>query len=212
MEFTKAIEIAEKYLRDFVLYLVHFFRGKDAEYEQEIAFDDVNRSIFFGIVSAVIGAYFWDLFIVQKTELDGNVWSILAESLIEWFSLGIMLYFIMKVFGIRVNIILPILSVFRVFSVSRLVAVYAAYLINSLLSAFSGIEEYIVVASALPITAAYAVQVLMLWMYFWRETADYIKLESLRIRVRLATFVFLCIATLIAIIPYSEYLANYVFM
>lgn len=210
MDFSKTIELSEKYLREFVLYLVSFFRGREEEHDDNLALNDMNRSVLFAIMSAVLGAYLWDVLILEKHGVDEDIGVILAETLMRWLSLGLVLYFLMRVLGVKVHIILPILAVFRVFAISRIAGVYAAYLVDSLLYGAPIIEQTNRAAISAPFAIAYVVQLMILWVYFWRETAGFVQEGDAVGRRYLATFLFLVVVTIVVLIPISEYMCNFV--
>jgi len=212
MDFGKAVELAEKYVREFVLYILFFFRGRETEEEEDVlALSDMNRSMVFAIMSAILGAYLWQVLVIDLPKFEDDIGIVLAKAMMRWLTLGLVLYFLMRLFGIRVHIIVPILSVFRVFSVSRIAGVGAAYVMSGLVYAFQLNFWLGEVVNAFPFVTAYAVQFFIIWIYFWRETADYGGQEGFVLRRFLATLFFILIATAVVLIPISEYLTNFVF-
>ena len=210
VEFGKAVELGEKYLREFVLYIVFFFRGRESVEEEDVlALSDMNRSILFAILSVILSAYLWDILVIAKADFDDDVIRVIATSLMRWLSLGVLLYSLMRMFGVRVHALIPILSVFRVFSISRLVGVFSAYVMSGLLSVANAEKIIGEGAIAGPFVTAYVVQIAIVIFYFWRETADYGDLDGPNWRRTLATLLFVIIATIVVMIPLAEYLMNY---
>jgi len=208
MDIGKAIEMAETYLREFILYLVSFFHRSDKADDQEIVFTDLHRSVVFAIVSAVVGAYMWERYINSQAGLTQDITGILADNMLRWLSLGITLFALLRLCRVRVQILVPILAVLKVFSVAHIVAIYVAYLVGSVVEKVPALERTFPMTPASPIAAAYGVELLILWFYFWRETRQFAPVGSTRTGRILATFLFLCLVSVIVLILISEYFCN----
>lgn len=59
MDIDRAIAMAEKYLREFILFLISFFWRGNQTTEKDPLFEDLHRSVLFSIISALLGSYLW---------------------------------------------------------------------------------------------------------------------------------------------------------
>src|SRR5688572_4059738 len=137
MDADRFIALAEKYLREFILYLVSFFWKRGDGSEEDKVFDDLNRSVVFAVFSAIIGAFLWDRYILGLSGRSADLLGLLADNLLRWMSLGLVLYLLMRATLLKVHILPPILSVLKVFSVAHVVAIYSAYVFINVLSVFA---------------------------------------------------------------------------
>lgn len=227
MDFGRAVELAEKYLREFVVFFVAFLTRSEVK-EDDLALDEMQQGIVFAIMSAILSAYLWYALVTQPLSeivaqggdgtdqvirdaveksgaLDLDFTLILTQSLLSWFTLGVFFALLLRAFGVGFRISEPFLIVFRLFAISRLVGVYAGYVTLNLFEWFPSVQLEYSHSLMWPIIAGYLVQDLVVWIYIWWD-ARRLSVSSSRIRTNLAVLVFLVITTIVGLIPLNDYI------
>ncbi|MFM6830922.1 MAG: hypothetical protein ACKOVA_11420 [Novosphingobium sp.] len=172
MDVDKTIALTEKYLREFILFLLSFFTNRSAGELDDYAYEDVNRSVMFSILSAGLGAYMWDRYILRLSGKQADMIGLLTDNLLRWASIGLVLYLVFRAFRVRVPIIAPVLSALKVYAVSHVVAIYSAYVIINILWVFTADQDYAATAQSNAFKLSYLIQLLLLLSYFPREIAS----------------------------------------
>lgn len=205
MDLDKIVALTEKYLREFILYIVSFFwKPNNGQHENPI-FDDLNRSVIFAIISAIVGSYLWNRYIVGGTGKSDDVIGLVVDNLLRWISLGLLLFGLLRLASIRLHILTPILSVLKIFSVAHVTAIYAAYVIIHTVGVFTVPNDFNRIAQNWSVVSAYVLEILILWTYFPRESGNYVIMGANKLRTWVVTILFLTIVTVVVAIPYSSY-------
>lgn len=203
MDIDKIVSFAEKYLREFILYIVSFFWKKGDEADDEKIFHDLNSGVIFAVFSAFVGAYLWNRHILHLSGKSDDLVGVLTDSLLRWISFGLVLYGLLRMVSVKVHILSPILSVLKVFSVAHLIAIYAAYLLIHTSWFFSTPSEFKRISENLSITAAYLIELLILWFYIPREIKAVDSGVSEPWRLNVAKYSFLLVITAVVLTPYA---------
>ena len=166
MEVDKVIEAVEKYLREFVLFLVEFFwhgRGSKARDPQ---IESLNRSMTFALLSAAMGAYLWDRhFGVGKSDTLG----ILVDDLLRWISLGVLLYGLLRLCRVHVHILIPVILVVKVFAVAHVLGIYVGYLAKSTANYVAPDCLTVTAIRRAGVVFGYGTELVILLLYLHRE-------------------------------------------
>ena len=168
MDVEKIIAALEKYLREFIVYLVTFFRPSvtDEIYDDH---ENYNKSVIFAIFSTAIGAYMWSRYILQEPNNTNDIVGLMIDSLLIWISFGILLFLIIRMFGREVPIVRTVITVVKVFSVAHVIGIYMAYIVlgaTVLLSTLECAEEH---STALSMACAYLIELAIIFIYMPRE-------------------------------------------
>lgn len=161
MDIDKMVVAFEKYLREFILYLLSFFRRTTGEDREAVDFDIVSKSAVFAILSAVLGSYLWNRHIAVPQGLGDCIAGRIAvtlenqvrleqcasllklrsqtfdlvgtavDYLLRWLSYGVVLYLILRLLKQKVSILGATLSVLKVFAVGTILSIYIAYLVTN---------------------------------------------------------------------------------
>ncbi|WP_426165157.1 hypothetical protein [Sandarakinorhabdus sp. DWP1-3-1] len=171
VEADKFINSVEKYVREFVLYLLSFFWGGRYDSENDPLLDSINKTFVFAIISATVGAYLWNRYIYGNSGTVHDLAALLTDTLLRWFSYGLLLFALLRAFRIRPHILLPMLAVFKVFSVAHVIAIFGSYLVKNTLWMFLHSSEYLQSGSRNAAIAAYLLQTTLIFLYMPREIA-----------------------------------------
>lgn len=171
MDFEKVIDSIEKYVREFILYLISFFWIGRSEDTSDTAFDTFNQTVIFSTLSTIAGAYLWGLYIYKDCSSINDLGSLVTDSVLKMLSYGLLLYGLMVAHRMRPHILVPVLAVLRVFSVAHIIAIFGAYLTKNLLWLLFRTSNYLESASTVAATVAYVVQAGILILYMPREIA-----------------------------------------
>lgn len=131
MDIDKVIDDVERYLAQFILYLVSFFRGQKA-LEQDSPPALENNVVIFSILSAVLGSYI--------TRRYGSGISLAGQGLLDatigellwWITLGVCLYVVMAAVKPRPPMMDCITVGLKVFPVAYVICAFIAYLVDNL--------------------------------------------------------------------------------
>lgn len=168
MDVEKIIAALEKYLREFIVYLVTFFRPTvtDEIYDDH---ENYNKSVIFAIFSTAIGAYMWSRYILQEPNNTKDILGLMIDSLLMWISYGILFFVIIRMFGREVPIVRTVISVVKVFSVAHVIGIYMAYIVLGATVLFSTLECAKEHSTALSMACAYLIELVILYVYMPRE-------------------------------------------
>lgn len=168
MDVEKVIAALEKYLREFIVYLVTFFRPTVTEeiYDDH---ENYNKSVIFAIFSTAIGAYMWSRYILQEPKNTKDIFGLMIDSLLMWVSFGILLFVIIRLFGREVPIVRTVISVVKVFSVAHVIGIYMAYIALGATVLFSTLDCAKEHSAATSMASAYLIELGILFIYMPRE-------------------------------------------
>lgn len=204
MDMDKAIVLTEKYLREFILFLMSFFVRSAASENEDSKYDDLNKSMVFSVLSAVLGSYLWNRYILRLSGKQADLIGLLTDNILRWASLGLVLFLLFRVLQARVPIIAPVLSVLKVFSVSHVVSIYAAYIVVSVLAVFVSEAEF-QTAQHNAFMTAYGLQLAMLWAYVPREVKAIAPVATAVWKRWTITVAFLLLASSVVVIKLATY-------
>lgn len=168
MDVEKVIAALEKYLREFIVYLVTFFRPSVTEeiYDDH---ENYNKSVIFAIFSTAIGAYMWSRYILQEPNNTKDIFGLMIDNLLMWVSFGILLFVIIRLFGREVPIVRTVISVVKVFSVAHVIGIYMAYITLGATVLFSTLDCAKEHSAATSMACAYLIELAILYIYMPRE-------------------------------------------
>lgn len=168
MDAEKVIAALEKYLREFIVYLVTFFRPTVTEeiYDDH---ENYNKSVIFAIFSTAIGAYMWSRYILQEPNNTKDIFGLMIDSMLMWVSFGILLFVIIRLFGREVPIVRTVISVVKVFSVAHVIGIYMAYITLGATVLFSTLDCAKEHSTATSMACAYLIELAILYIYMPRE-------------------------------------------
>lgn len=200
MDIDKIVTLTEKYLREFVLYIVSFFSGKGASAE-DTDFDDMNRSVIFALISGLVGSYLWNRYVAAQSGHVDDLIGVLTDNLVRWLTLGLVLFAILRMLRVATHILPPILSALKVLAVAHIIASFAGYLGIKILGFFAKPGHFDAAANA-SATIAYLIQLLVVWIYIPREISAICGMAPKWKRV-VASVAFAVMASLPTIIRYA---------
>lgn len=207
VEADKFINSVEKYVREFVLYLLSFFWAGKHDSEHDPLLDSINKTFVFAIISATVGAYLWNRYIYGNSGTVHDLAALLTDTLLRWFSYGLLLFALLRAFRIRPHILLPMLAVFKVFSVAHVIAIFGSYLVKNTLWMFLHSSEYLQSGSRNAAIAAYLMQTALIFIYMPREVAAITGSDAGRASRWTVTALFLLAVTLVAAANFLDPLA-----
>ena len=130
MDIDKIIDEVERYVSEFILYLVSFFTGRK-ESQPDTALPLENNVIVFSILSAILGSYITRRF-GQNTILAGDdLLSTAIAEILWWIALGVFLYTIMAIAKPRPHIMECITAVLKTLPVAYVICAFIAYVVFS---------------------------------------------------------------------------------
>jgi len=208
MEVDKFIGSIEKYVREFILYLLSFFWVSKSDGDTDPILESINKTFIFAILSAAAGAYLWNRYIYGNAGGVSDLAGLLTDTLLRWFAYGLFLYGLMLAGGMRPHVLLPILAVFKVFSVAHVVAIFASYITKNSLWMFSPNDEYLKFGASKAAQTAYILQAFLMFIYMPREIFSIATARARRLVTIVIVAVFLLTAGLISWANYLDPLAG----
>lgn len=208
MEADKIISSVEKYVREFILYLLSFFWSGRSDGDDDPIVEVANKTIIFSVISAAAGAYLWNRYIYGS---DGSVLSlagVITDSVLRWLSFGLFLYALMRLARFQPHILLPVLSVFKVFAVAHVVAIFGSYLAKNAFWMFLPRSDYLLFGPHRSAQVAYALQAVLMILYMPREISGILGATASRMAKLTITAVFLASIGFVAIANYLDPLSN----
>jgi len=125
VEASDLIDKIEKYLREFITYLLAFF---DRRARIQPA-SDINQTVMFGIISAGVGGYLWNRYIYHDTGSVADTAGLIVDKLLEWCIAGVFIFISLRLARFRTEIICAIMAAIRTMAAAQIVAVGAVYVI-----------------------------------------------------------------------------------
>ncbi len=200
MEVESIVSALEKYLREFIVYLVKFFRPS-TEGEVYDDHENYNKSVIFAIFSTAIGAYLWNRYIIHASTKSSDIFGIMVDNFLKWVSLGVLLYLVIKLLMRGVPIVKTVISVVKVFSVAHVIGIYMAYVALNAFWTFAPPEDFAANSTAISMSAAYLIELAILWIYLPREIRAIVGAETARWRRWAIDGVYLTLITIVMLIP-----------
>ena len=144
MDIDKIIESVETHLREFVLYLLSFFKSQS---DTDLGFDPesevFHKIVLFGILSAFFGTYISYWYIDSTRLLGQKLYDVVLEKGLFWLSLGLLLHFVFFILGARPKLMNSVIVILKVMPVAYVVAAYSAYLAENIIGFFAPTEKSI---------------------------------------------------------------------
>jgi len=207
MDVDGIVKSVETYLREFITFLASFFFPK-ARHQK---FDDANNTAVFAILSSVFGAYLWSHYIAHDSGGGEDLLGIVIDSLLRWFSLGVVLYVLLHAVKVDATFLHTVLGTVKVLSVAHIVAIYLGYMLATTIWFFLPQQS-----ANLAAYIAYGVEWVFVAVYLPREAVPAPEQPPVWWRVAIARFLFMVLLTLIIITPlairkdcYAYYSDNY---
>ncbi|WP_309623667.1 hypothetical protein [Novosphingobium sp.] len=168
MDVEKVIAALEKYLREFIVYLVTFFRPTVTEeiYDDH---ENYNKSVIFAIFSTAMGAFMWSRYILHEPNSAKDIFGLMVDNLLKWVSFGILLFVIVRLFRRSIPIVRTVIAVVKVFSVAHVIAIYLAYLAINFFWLWSEPACREVAEVSVGTITTYLIEMLFIWIYLPRE-------------------------------------------
>ena len=207
MEVEGIISALEKYLREFIVYLVTFFRPTISEeiYDDH---ENYNKSVVFAIFSTTIGAYMWSRYILHEQNNTKDIFGLMVDNLLKWVSFGILLYLIIRIFKKSIPIVGTVISVVKVFSVAHVIGIYMAYLAINTVWMFSSEQCEKDVAIQISSSWAYIIELGILWIYLPREVRAMVGPNVGRRKRWSIDIVFLTLLSILVLTPHVVWLSD----
>lgn len=200
MEVESIITALEKYLREFIVYLVKFFKPSvdDEVYDDH---ENYNKSVIFAIFSTAIGAYLWNRYIVAGGTTGSDIFGIMVDNFLKWISFGVLLFLTVKAFVRNVPIVRTVISVVKVFSVAHVIGIYMAYVSLNTLWIFTRPEDFAEMSVKVSVSAAYLIELAILAIYLPREVRQMVGPETARWRRWAIDGVYLTLIAILMLTP-----------
>lgn len=200
MEVENIISALEKYLREFIVYLVKFFRPSvDGEVYDD--HENYNKSVIFAIFSTAIGAYLWNRYIILASTKSSDIFGIMVDNFLKWVSFGVLLYLVIKPLVRTVPIVRTVISVVKVFSVAHVIGIYMAYVALNAFWLIARPEDFAANSTQISMSAAYVIELVILWFYLPREIRSIVGDGSARWRRWVIDGVYLTLISILMLIP-----------
>ena len=190
MDVDKAIAAVERYLRQFIAFIVSFIR-KDTETEEDALYADLNATVIFSIMGAFLGAYMWKRYIQFEShkEAASGLIEIAADSLLRWISLGLALFFVLFLFRIKSHVVTSVIALLKAYVVSHVLSVYVGYIVKSLFWIFvderNFTDDYAAFLAAL---TAWGLNVILVTIFVPREIGKLMP-DSATVAVRVSSII-----------------------
>ena len=207
MEVEGVIAALEKYLREFIVYLVTFFRPAAGEeiYDDH---ENYNKSVIFAIFSTTIGAYMWSRYILHEQNNTKDIFGLMVDNLLKWVSFGILLYLIMRIFTKAVPIVGTVISVVKVFSVAHVIGIYMAYVAINTIWMLSTEQCEKDLAMQISSSWAYVIELGILCIYLPREVRAMVGPKVGRGKRWSINIVFLTLLSILVLTPHIVWMAD----
>lgn len=200
MDVDGFVTALEKYLREFITHLMRFFRPSvdDEVYDDQ---EGYNKSVLFALFATAFGAYLWGRYIEGKKNKDIDIFGVMVDNLLEWISLGIVLFLVIRLFRMHAPIVKTAISVLKVFSVAHVVSIYAAYLSVNLIWFYRSEECYRLLAPTWSPTFAFAIQLALVLAYIPREVRELVGDDTARWRRIGVNALYLTLVAILVLTP-----------
>ncbi|AAK24808.1 hypothetical protein [Caulobacter vibrioides] len=131
MDFEKALSFAEKYSREYLLYLLDFFRRKRGDLRTDVEQPE-GKIVVYAMISASIGLFLSYKF-VSGVDLTAQAFFIeLFVKFAYWLAIALFLHLILLVTRAQAAFMTALLVTLTVMPVAYALGGYAAYLMNKL--------------------------------------------------------------------------------
>lgn len=131
MDLERALSFAEKYAREYLLYLLDFFRRKRSEPSTNVE-NPEGKIVIYALISASIGLFLSYKF-VAETDLTAQTFAIeLFVKFAYWLAIALFLHLLLVVMRSGVDFMTPLLVTLTVMPVAYALGGYAAYVMNKL--------------------------------------------------------------------------------
>jgi hypothetical protein len=201
MDVDKAIDAVEKYLREFLLFLISFFWRGDDSGDTDPRYDSLNKSMIFAMLSATMGSYLWTR---HFGGADDDVLGVLVDNVLRWISLGLLLYAILRLTGITVHILLPVIATVKVLSVAHVSAVYIGYIAVSCAWMFVTPAQRDTFLPMIGVCVSYAIDLIIPVLYLPKEIFSFIPTDTAsRTRRYIVNGLFLVILAIVILVRFQ---------
>lgn len=205
MKIDDIVNTVEKYLREFILYLLAFFwNGKPGDDPDPVT-NILNNNVTFAVLSSAVGSYIWGITISAPSKdlkIISDLGHTVASSLINWIALGLFLYALLHFLRIKIHILLPVIAVMRIFAVSHVISIFFGYLVVCIVK-FCAQEAHIPAATEFFLMiSSYSMELFLIYAFAPREFLQLIPNFPKRRIFSMAVFfvlVFIIIATPLAV-------------
>lgn len=207
MDVEGIISALEKYLREFIVYLVTFFRPtvKEEVYDDH---ENYNKSVIFAIFSTAMGAYMWSRYILEERENTKDIFGLMVDNLLKWLSFGILLYLVIRIFKKNVPIVRTVISVVKVFAVAHVIGIYLAYIATNAVWMFSTEQCDNEMAMKISAMWAYLIELLIVMIYLPREVKAMVGPQTGRAKRWAINTLFLTLLTILVLTPLGVWLGE----
>lgn len=131
MDFEKALRFVETYAREYLLYLLDFFRRKRGDANTEVDTQE-GKIVVYALISASIGLLLSYKFVSQR-DLTREVFAVeLFVKFAYWLAIALFLHLILVAVRARTDFMVSLLTTLTVMPVAYALGGYAAYLMNKL--------------------------------------------------------------------------------
>jgi hypothetical protein len=126
MDLEKALEVAETYSREYLLYLLSFFDDNADNSPNDIK-SPQGKIVLFSLISAAIGVYLSNKYVsntvIPYQGIAGNA----ATELLYWIAAGVAIYIVLLALRAKVAVIDCLSAALRVLPVGYVLGAYTAY-------------------------------------------------------------------------------------
>lgn len=131
MDFEKALRFVETYAREYLLYLLDFFRRKRGEATTEVEAPE-GKIVVYAMISASIGLVLSYKFVSQR-DLTSEIFAVeLFVKFAYWLAIALFLHLLLVLVRARTDFMMSLLTTLTVMPVAYALGGYAAYLMNKL--------------------------------------------------------------------------------
>lgn len=131
MDFEKALRFVETYAREYLLYLLDFFRRKRGDARTEVDTQE-GKIVVYAMISASIGLLLSHKF-VSNQDLTSQAFAIaLFVKFAYWLAIALFLHLMLAALRARTDFMVSLLTTLTVMPVAYALGGYAAYLMNKL--------------------------------------------------------------------------------
>ncbi len=131
MDFEKALSFVETYSREYLLYLLDFFRRKQGDTKTGVEHPE-GKIVVYAMISASIGLFLSYKF-VSDTQLTQDAFAVeLFAKFAYWLAIALVLHVLLILTGVRPEFMTSLLITLTVMPVAYALGGYAAYLANKL--------------------------------------------------------------------------------
>lgn len=131
MDFDKTLAFLETYFREYLLYLLDFFRRKRTDATTAVEAPE-GKIVVYAMISASIGLFLSHKYVSQR-DLTGEAFAIeLFVKFAYWLAIALTLHLLLVIVRARTEFMVALLTTLTVMPVAYALGGYAAYLMNKL--------------------------------------------------------------------------------